>query len=358
MRLLIATDAWKPQVNGVVRSLEHMVEQAAGLGVEIRMLTPGEFRSVPMPGYPQIRLSLASASAAARAMDAFRASHVHIATEGPLGLAARRACLREGRPFSTSYHTRFPEYVAARAPVPEAWSYAALRRFHNAGCGTMVSTPSLEQDLKRRGFRNLLRWTRGVDTALFHPRADANLKLPRPIFLFVGRVAVEKNLPAFLSLDLPGTKVVVGDGPARPELEALHPDTRFLGALSGHTLAEVYAAADVFVFPSLTDTFGIVLLEALASGLPVAAYPVMGPVDVLDGTACGVLDHDLRLAALAALRLPRERCRAYAETFTWRESARQFFTNIHAAQGDQGGREVELSRSGHAVDMGLSAGTS
>ena len=336
MRLLIATDAWRPQINGVVRSLEYMIEQAPALGAEVAVLTPDAFRSVPMPGYPEIRLSLATPGAASTAIRRFGATHIHIATEGPIGLAVRWACLREGRSFTTSYHTRFPEYLAARAPVPARWSYGALRRFHNAGCGTLVSTPSLERDLKARGFRRLLRWTRGVDTELFRPRPDADLGLPRPIFLFVGRVAVEKNLPAFLALDLPGTKVVVGDGPARAELEARYPDARFLGALSGRPLAEVYAAADVFVFPSLTDTFGIVLLEALASGLPVAGYPVMGPQDVIGGSGCGVLDHDLRLAALGALRISLERCRAYGETFTWRESARQFFGSIGAAQGEQG----------------------
>ena len=331
MKVLVATDAWRPQINGVVRSLEAMAAQAPHFGAEVAFLTPERFRSWPLPTYRDIRLALATPGAVASQLDAVDPDRVHIATEGPIGLAVRRACLAERRPFTTSYHTRFPEYVAARAPVPEGWTYAMLRRFHNAGAGVMVSTPSLERDLARRGFRNLMRWTRGVDTDLFHPGRRSALDTPRPIFLFVGRLAVEKNLEAFLSLDLPGTKVLVGDGPAREALEAIDPRARFLGPLAGEALARVYASSDVFVFPSLTDTFGIVLLEALASGLPIAAFPVTGPLDVVGASGCGVLDRDLRRAALAALAIPSERCRAYGGSFTWRESARQFFSNIGAA---------------------------
>ena len=330
MRLLIATDAWRPQINGVVRSLEHMADEAPRFDAEVVFLTPERFRSIPMPTYGEIRLSLATPRAAARHMAALEPSHVHIATEGPIGFAARRACMGDGRSFTTSYHTRFPEYLSARAPVPRRWSYAALRRFHNAGRGVMVSTPSLERELKARGFERIMRWTRGVDTELFRPRPYSVLDGPRPISLFVGRLAVEKNIEAFLGLDLPGTKVVVGDGPARADLERAHPNARFLGALSGETLAAVYASADVFVFPSLTDTFGIVLLEALASGLPVAAFPVTGPLDVVGASGCGVLDWDLGRAVLGALQVPTDRCRAYGETFTWTESARQFFANVRA----------------------------
>jgi glycosyltransferase involved in cell wall biosynthesis len=331
MRLLIVTDAWKPQVNGVVRSLEYMADQAPAFGAEVTFLTPQLFRSVPMPSYPEIRLSMVLPGQMARLIGNIDPTHVHIATEGPLGHAARHVCRREGRGFTTSYHTRFPEYLAARVPVPEAWSYRVLRRFHRDAKAVMVSTPSLERELTMRGFRNILRWTRGVDTDLFHPHQRQSIVLPRPIFLYVGRVAVEKNIEAFLSLDLPGTKVIVGDGPARAELERQYPEAYFLGARSGVDLAQIYASANVFVFPSLTDTFGIVLLEALASGLPVAAFPVTGPLDVIGSSGCGVLDTDLRKAALAALDISRERCRSYAETFTWRESARQFFTNIEAA---------------------------
>lgn len=332
MRLLVATDAWRPQVNGVVRSLEHMAAYAPGFGAEMHFLTPDRFRSLPLPSYGEIRLSIATRRKVARLVDAIAPTHIHVATEGPIGVAMRGLCLERGLPFTTSYHTRFPEYVAARVPVPVAWTYAWLRRFHNAARGVMVSTLSIERELASRGFRDLMRWGRGVDTTLFRPRLDATLDLPRPIFLFVGRLAVEKNVAAFLRLDLPGTKVVVGDGPDRARLKAIDPAARFLGAVSGEALAKIYAAADAFVFPSLTDTFGIVLLEALASGLPIAAFPVSGPLDVIGSSRCGVLDRDLRHAALAALEIPSERCRAYALHFTWENSARQFFGNIGSAQ--------------------------
>ena len=344
MRLLIATDAWHPQVNGVVRSLENMAALGREMGVETLFLTHQDFASVPLPGYPEIRLSYATKAKVARTCSDLAPNHVHVATEGTVGYATRRYCLDHGRPFTTSYHTRFPEYLAARAPVPEAWTYAWLRRFHGASSGTMVSTPSLERDLTGRGFTNLMRWTRGVDTDLFQPAhpddaAPAALDgLPRPLFLFVGRLAVEKNVSAFLDLPLPGTKVVVGDGPDRARLAALHPEARFLGTLTGAGLARIYAAADVFVFPSLTDTFGIVLLEALACGVPVAAYPVTGPLDVIGETGTGVLDHDLRKAALSALGIPRERCRREALRYTWSESARQFFCNIADAHARTGPR--------------------
>lgn len=331
MRLLIATDAWRPQINGVVRSLEYMAAEAPRFGAEVVFLTPERFRSIPMPTYPEIRLSLVRPGALSGILEEIRPTHVHIATEGPIGLATRLACLRQGQAFTTSYHTRFPEYVAARTRIPEAWSYRALKRFHRAARAMMVSTLSLERELTGRGFRNIMRWTRGVDTALFRPRNERILDAAAPVFLYVGRVAVEKNLEAFLSLDLPGTKVVVGDGPARTDLERRYPEARFLGALTGEDLARVYASSDVFVFPSLTDTFGIVLIEALASGLPIAAFPVTGPLDVLGTSGCGVLSQDLREAALAALDIPKDRCRAYGETFTWQESARQFFSNIEKA---------------------------
>ncbi|MGP9821464.1 glycosyltransferase family 4 protein [Salinarimonas sp. NSM] len=342
MRLLVATDAWRPQINGVVRSIEQMIAHAADFDAEIVLLTPLDFRSLPMPTYPEIRLALARPRAVARKIAELAPTHIHIATEGPIGIATRRICLAHDFAYTTSYHTRFPEYVSARAPVPERWVYRAIRRFHNAGRGIMVATDSLEAELVKRGFRNVLRWGRGVDTTLFRPRASRVVDAPGPIFLYVGRVAVEKNLEAFLKLDLPGTKVIVGDGPARPDLERRYRDARFIGAHTGEALAEVYASADVFVFPSLTDTFGIVLLEALASGLPIAAYPVTGPLDVVGTSGCGVLDHDLRKAALAALEIPRDRCRAYGETFTWHESARQFFGNIRAAAGDE--PVVDLAR--------------
>ncbi|SED72090.1 Glycosyltransferase involved in cell wall bisynthesis [Rhizobiales bacterium GAS188] len=331
MRVLVATDAWHPQVNGVVRSLENLATEAPSLGAHITFLTPEAFRTVPLPFYREIRLALASPRAVKRAIRAARPDCVHIATEGPIGLITRHVCRREGYPFTTSYHTRFPEYLAARLPVPLDWSYAALRRFHNSGAGIMVGSPTLENDLRLRGFRNLMPWSRGVDADVFRPRSQRPIAFQKPVFLYVGRLAVEKNLAAFLGLDLPGSKVVVGDGPLRASLKAEFPGAHFLGTRTGEALAEAYASADVFVFPSLTDSFGIVLLEALACGLPVAAFPVMGPLDVIGGSGCGLLDTDLRRAALEALDIPGEKCRAHALTFTWRESARQFFDNIAVA---------------------------
>ncbi len=339
MRVVIASDAWRPQVNGVVRSLENVAAHACSLGADVHFVTPDAFTTVPLPSYGEIRLALAGTRRLRRMLAELKPDFVHIATEGPIGLAMRRVCLAEGRGFTTSYHTRFPEYLAARLPVPERWSYAALRRFHNAGAGVMVSTPTLERELGARGFANIMRWSRGVDADLFRPRADMRgaLGVPGPVFLYVGRVAVEKNIEAFLKLDLPGTKVVVGDGPARARLQQSFPQARFLGTLTGEKLAEVYAASDVFVFPSLTDTFGIVLLEALASGLPVAAFPVTGPLDVVGGTGCGVLDMDLRNAALAALDIDRGLCRDLALTYSWQASAGQFFDNIVRANASAGG---------------------
>lgn len=328
LRVLVATDAWHPQVNGVVRSLDAVAREAPALGAELRFLTPEGYRGFRMPTYPEIRLSVVSPGEIARRIEAEAPDHLHIATEGPIGLLARRHCLKRNLPFTTSYHTKFPEYVAARLPVPETLSYAMLRHFHNAAAGIMVSTASLEADLAGRGFRRLLRWSRGVDTALFHPDRPSVLDLPRPISLFVGRVAVEKNIEAFLARDIPGSKVVVGDGPARASLAARFPDVHFLGLKEGEALAAIYASADVFVFPSLTDTFGIVLLEALASGLPVAAFPVTGPLDVIGDRPVGALDADLGAAIHRALECRREACRAHALRYSWRESAREFLGNV------------------------------
>ncbi|HRE19548.1 MAG TPA: glycosyltransferase family 1 protein [Rhabdaerophilum sp.] len=331
MRVLVATDAWAPQVNGVVRTLGELQRRAGDAGLVLDFVTPGDFRTLPMPGYPEIRLSLNAGPGIAARAAAFRPEAVHIATEGPIGLAARRFCLANRIPFTTSYHTRFPEYLRARLPVPEAVTYRWLRWFHNAGCGIMTATPSLDADLAARGFGPLMRWSRGVDTTLFHPRSQSVLDLPRPIFLNVGRAAVEKNLEAFLSLDLPGSKVVVGEGPALEALRRTYPRAHFLGPQSGLALAEVYASADVFVFPSLTDTFGLVIIEALASGLPVAAYPVMGPRDIVTDPGVGRLGTDLRAAALEALTLDRQACRAFAERYSWEASIAQFATNMRSA---------------------------
>ena len=323
-RVLLVTDAWHPQVNGVVRTLERLAENLPAFGAEADFLTPAGFRSIPLPTYPDIRLALTTPADIRRRIARADADHIHVVTEGPLGTMARRACLKEGRPFTTSYHTRFPEYLRARLPVPVSWTYAWLRRFHNAAAATLVATPSLAAELTGRGFTGLKPWTRGVDTNLFNPDRRGDLGLPRPVFLYVGRVAVEKNLSAFLGMDLPGSKAVVGAGPALEELKARHPDAHFLGEHTGLDLARHYASADVFVFPSRTDTFGIVLLEALASGLPVAAYPVTGPIDLLgDGTA-GALSQDLREAALAALSIDRQKAREKALGYSWRACAELF----------------------------------
>lgn len=324
MRVLIATDAWEPQVNGVVRTLQKLRDLGPSLGLDLHFVTPAQFRTLPMPGYPEIRLSLAGSGALSEVCAKFRPDIVHVATEGPIGLAARHVALREGLALTTSYHTRFPEYLAARAPVPESLSYRALRWFHNAADAILVSTPTLEADLRAHGFGPMRRWSRGVDLGHFSPRSESTASWPRPVFLNVGRVAVEKNLEAFLSLDLPGTKVVVGDGPQRAELQARFPEAVFLGTQTGAALAEIYRQADVFVFPSRTDTFGVVILEALASGLPVAAYPVMGPMDILAGTKAGVLSDDLGLAALAALSVDRRACVALARLYDWPHAMQQF----------------------------------
>jgi glycosyltransferase involved in cell wall biosynthesis len=327
MRILVATDAWHPQVNGVVRTLTMMAEAAKAFGVDVSFVTPQSFRTFAMPSYPDLRLALPGQARIARLIADARPDSIHIATEGPIGLMVRRYCQRHGLPFTTSFHTRFPEYISARLPIPESWIWAALRWFHNASQAVMAATPALAGELRGRGFRNVVLWPRGVDTGQFHPRA-VDLGLPRPVFLCVGRVAVEKNLEAFLDLDLPGTKLIVGDGPALTALAAKYPQAVFLGARQGEALAEAYAGADVFVFPSRTDTFGLVLLEALASGLPVAAFPVTGPRDVIGAAPVGVLNEDLRTACLSALTISPQACLAFAGKHGWEASARAFVENI------------------------------
>src|SRR5580693_7395354 len=307
MRILVATDAWHPQVNGVVRTLAMTAEAARSFGSDIAFLTPQSFRTFALPSYPGLRLALPYGTKVARLIEDARPDSIHIATEGPIGLAVRRYCRKHRLPFTTSFHTRFPEYVSARLPVRESWVWAMLRRFHRGSYAVMAATPALAAELRLRGFRNVVLWPRGVDATLFHPR-EADLGLPRPVFLCVGRVAVEKNLEAFLDLDLPGTKLIVGDGPARAALARKYPQAVFPGARQGEELAQAYAAADVFVFPSKTDTFGLVLLEALASGLPVAAFPVTGPRDVIGTAPVGVLNDDLRIACLAAMTIPPQAC--------------------------------------------------
>jgi len=335
MRILIATDAWHPQVNGVVRTLTTMAEAANGLGIEVSFLTPDSFRTVALPSYPDVRVALPGRAKIARLIEEARPDNIHIATEGPIGFAVRAYCRRRGIAFTTSFHTRFPEYISARLPIPESWIWAGLRRFHGASAAVMAATPALAAELRDRGFRNVVLWPRGVDTKLFHPR-KVDLGLPKPIYLSVGRVAVEKNLEAFLALELPGTKVVVGDGPARAALQRDYPEAVFLGALQGEALAVAYASADVFVFPSRTDTFGLVLLEALASGVPVAAFPVTGPRDVIGEAPVGVLSENLQQACLAALKLSPQDCLQFAASQSWDISARAFVGNITRVRAGPG----------------------
>lgn len=328
MNILIVSDAWTPQINGVVRTIAHTRAELEKAGHIVDVIGPDRFRTIPMPSYPEIRLALWAGRRLGQMIDAAAPDCIHIATEGPLGLAARKYCLKRDIPFTTAYHTRFPEYLRDRAPIPLALSYAAMRRFHGPSSAVMVATQSMEDALRARGFVNLRRWTRGVDTDLFRPRDKSFISGPRPVCMYVGRVAVEKNIEDFLKLDLPGVKYVVGDGPARAELQNKYPDAVWAGAKHGEELARYYAAADVFVFPSRTDTFGLVLLEALASGVPVAAYPSPGPLDVVGDSGVGALSEDLAAAVRAALTLSPEKCREHALRYSWRASAEQFLANL------------------------------
>jgi glycosyltransferase involved in cell wall biosynthesis len=349
MRILIATDAWHPQVNGVVRTLTSLKRAAAALGGDIQFLTPEGFPSMELPTYPGLRICWPNRREIARRIEEANPEAIHIATEGPVGWAVRAYCRRRGLAFTTSYTTRFPEYIAVRSIIPASVSYAVLRQFHNAAATTMVAVPSLYNELAARGFRKLGFWGRGVDTELFNPDHPALLDLPRPVFMTMGRVAIEKNIEAFLSLDLPGSKVVVGDGPQRRELEQKYPDVKFLGEKKGADLTAHLAAADVFVFPSLTDTFGVVQLEALACGTPVAAFPVTGPIDVISDHPVGALDKDLRAACLRALVMSRETCRNFALERSWENSARQFIGNLSALQPSRQPRAVPIAAESHAV---------
>jgi glycosyltransferase involved in cell wall biosynthesis len=332
MRILIATDAWHPQVNGVVRTLTSLARSAEGLGADIEFLTPDGFPSVGVPTYPGLRIALPNRREIISRIEAAQPDALHVATEGPIGWAARAYCRRRNLAFTTSYTTRFPEYVSVRTGIPDSVGYAVMRHFHAASSMIMVATDSLRHELSARGFRKLGFWTRGVDTNLFRPDEPATIDLPRPIFMTMGRVAIEKNIEAFLSLDLPGSKVVVGDGPQKAMLQQKYPDVAFLGEKKGKDLSSHLAAADVFVFPSLTDTFGVVQLEALACGTPVAAFPVTGPLDVIADHPIGALDNDLRAACIRALEMSRETCRNFALERSWENSARQFIGNLTALQ--------------------------
>lgn len=329
MRVAIVTDAWAPQVNGVVRSLEAVIGELRAMGHQVLVIAPDTFRSLPCPTYPEIRLALAGVRAVGDRIAAFAAEAVHIATEGPLGVAARRWCVARGRPFTTAYHTQFPDYVAARTGVNPQWVWRYIRWFHAPAQGILASTPTIEATLAAHGLPHARRWGRGV-AAAFRPHGalDAAIAaLPRPIMLYVGRVAVEKNVAAFLAADHPGSKVVVGDGPARAALEARFPQAHFLGACFGEALAAAYRTADVLVFPSRTDTFGLVMIEALACGTPIAAFPVAGPLDVLTPES-GAMDEDLSAAIDRALALDPHRCAELGARHTWRASAEQFLAAL------------------------------
>jgi glycosyltransferase involved in cell wall biosynthesis len=325
VRIAIVTDAWSPQVNGVVRTLQAVMAELEAAGHAVLVVSPEGRPSLPCPTYPEIRLALARPAAIGRRIAAFGAEAVHIATEGPLGLSARAWCLAHGLAFTTAYHTQFPDYVARRTGIDPALPWRFIRWFHAPASAVLASTPSVERELRGRGLAQVQRWGRGVadEFAPAGPLDPDLVSLPGPVLLYVGRLAVEKNLEAFLALDVPGSKVVVGDGPARAALAARYPDASFLGVRGGAELAATYRSADCFVFPSRTDTFGLVMIEALACGVPVAAYPVTGPVDVVTPDV-GALDSDLAVAVAAALTRDRAACARYGARFTWAESARQF----------------------------------
>ncbi|HTT02871.1 MAG TPA: glycosyltransferase family 1 protein [Steroidobacteraceae bacterium] len=332
MRILIVSDAWFPQTNGVVNTLAQTAACLRRFGHDVQIAHPGDHRTIACPTYAEIRLAIFPRRKLARQIAEFQPQALHIATEGPLGLAARRHCIRNGLRFTTSYHTQFPQYLRSRFPLPPAASYAALRWFHGAAHGCMVSTQSVQTELAARGFTNVVRWRRGVDTRLFRPRDKAFLDLPRPIAAYVGRVAVEKNIDDFLRMPWRGTKIIIGDGPERPRLQAAYPDAIYLGFRFGEDLAAHIAAADVMVFPSRTDTFGLVNLEAMACGVPVAAYPVTGPIDVIRDGVTGALDWDLAQAAARALELDPSACRAYALQSSWEDCTQEFESNLVACR--------------------------
>lgn len=332
MKIAIATDAWQPQVNGVVTTLSRTRATLSRFGHEVTVINPGDFHTFPCPTYPEIRLAWRPFHRVARKLETFGPDRIHIATEGPLGMAARSWCVRHGMRFTTSYHTQFPQYVRARLPIPLSVSYAFLRWFHGGAARTMVATASQRAELASRGFSNLAPWTRGVDTELFRPGDRGLFTDARPIWIYVGRVAVEKSIEDFLRLDLPGTKYIVGDGPQRAEFERAFPAARFTGYRFGTDLAALLGAADVFVFPSRTDTFGVVMLEAMACGLPIAAYPVTGPADVVDDGVTGVLSTDLGRAAMAALEIDRKACRQRALGSSWEAATQQFVANLEPAR--------------------------
>ncbi len=329
LSIAIVTDAWYPQQNGVVRVVDSLRRRVAARGHRCHIISPDRFVTVPCPTYPDIPLAIFPGREVARQLENLDPDAIHIATEGPLGWAARAWCLRRKRPFTTAYHTKFPQYVRARTGLPLAIPYAAVRRFHAPSSAVLVPTRGILEELEAWHFTKLRQWSHGVDVDVFLPGSKAAFDhLPRPVFLFTGRVTVEKNLPAFLDLELPGSKVIMGSGPQRDSLIRRYRDAHFIVASGDEELARYYRAADVFVFPSRTDTFGLVMLEALACGVPVAAYPEPGPLEVVADSGAGVLSDDLRAAALAAIDIPAERCRARATSFSWDIVAAQFLSNL------------------------------
>jgi glycosyltransferase involved in cell wall biosynthesis len=333
MKIAVVIDTWLPEVNGVVTTMHKIVEELKAMGHDTHVLSHADgFTTIPMPGYSSIRLALFPQRKVNQWLDEVQPDAIHISTEGPLGAAARRYCMKRGLHFTTCYHTKFPEYIRARAPIPLSVGYAWIRNFHAPASRLMVSTPSLMKELQGRGFKNLVHWGKGVDTELFRIRDKGFLKDKRPIFMYLGRVAVEKNIEAFLELELPGSMYVVGDGPDLETLKKRYPKVIFTGFRRGEELAKTLASADVFVFPSRTDTFGLVLLEAMACGVPVAAYPVTGPVDVVTQGVTGFCDEDLETAAIACLELDGKKCRAYAEKFSWKAAAEEFLRNMVPAR--------------------------
>jgi glycosyltransferase involved in cell wall biosynthesis len=332
VRFALISDAWRPQVNGVARTLAALHQGLTAAGHEAVPLTPDLFRTVPCPTDSEIRLAVAPRARLTRLLESLGPDAIHIATEGPLGLAARRYCVKHNLHFTTAYHTKYPEYLWARFGVPRLCTYAVLRRFHCRSSAVMVATETVRAELTTRGFRQLALWTRGVDTTMFRPGCVPAIDLPHPVFLFVGRVAAEKSLPIFLELDLPGSKLVVGDGHLLPDLRRRYPKVHFVGRQEGDALVRHYAAADVFVLPSRTETFGLVLLEALACGVPIAAFPVPGPLDIIGDSGAGVLNWDLRAAAIAALRIQSDVCRSHALRFAWQTSVEQFLSHVVPAR--------------------------
>ena len=335
-RLLIVTDAAAPQVNGVVRTIGNTTRHLEAMGIEVQMLTPERFRTIACPSYPEIRLSLTTSRSVERIIEEINPDALHVSTEGPLGWHTRSAALRRGWKFTTAYHTRFPEYVHARTGIPPAWVYKVFKRFHGAASAVLAPTPTIRDNLISHGFERIVQWTHGVDHDIFFPRIEQRpVDKKNPVFLYVGRLAIEKNVEAFLKLDLPGTKWVAGEGPIEQDLKRKYPEARYIGVLSQDDLARLYSDADVFVFPSLTDTFGLVMVEAMACGLPVAAFPVPGPLDVLAKSGAGVMHQDLRTACLEALKIPRERAIAHAKTFSWEIASRKKLNALVWMRGDE-----------------------